>query len=250
MGKGKVVVGHLLMAGAGAGALAAWRWQRRWGATAAEQRRPLPGDDAVPVPGLQATRAIGIAAPPSAVWPWLAQIGADRAGFYSYDWLERRAGLDIRDADQVRPEWQDLKAGDVVALAEGVGLRVAELAPQQALVLVGGPGGPLPGVPDMEFSWAFAMEPEGPTGTRLVVRERYGWARWRTGALIKAVNWASFVMSRAMLAGIRDRAERAWRDGAATALDESDADHPADRPADGREPGGADGIGQNAGQNA
>ncbi|MDR1635626.1 MAG: hypothetical protein LBS27_12090 [Bifidobacteriaceae bacterium] len=208
---GKIVLWHSAMAGAAAAALAAWRWQRRWGATAAEQRAVLPGDSLVPQPLLQATRAIGIDAPPEAVWPWLAQLGYGKAGFYSYDWLQRGAGLGIVNADQINPEWQDPQAGDQVSLAEGVALMVAEATPPQAFVLVGtaGPDAP-PGLKDLDFTWAFILEPEGPAGTRLVARERYAWLRWRSGVAVKAIAWISFVMSRAMLLGIRARAESAW----------------------------------------
>ncbi|MDR1188316.1 MAG: hypothetical protein LBK95_12830 [Bifidobacteriaceae bacterium] len=206
--KARVVLWHLLMAGAGAGALATWRWQRRWGATAAEQRAVLPGDDLVPQPGYQATRAIGIDAPPDVVWPWLVQLGQDKGGFYSYDWLENLAGLNIHSADSVHPEWQRLTVGDKVVLAEPACLRVAVLEDRKALVLHGEDSQAAP--VDMDFSWAFVLEPEGPAGTRLVVRERYAWAKWAVGVTVKAVAWVSFVMSRAMLVGIKRRAEGVW----------------------------------------
>jgi hypothetical protein len=217
----KTVLWHLFMAGAGIGGFAAWRWQLRWGATAAERRRVLPGDEVVPMPGLQATRAIGIAAPPGAVWPWVAQLGAGRAGFYSYDWLERAAGLDIENADAIVEEWQGVSQGDSVKLAEDISLAVATAVPERALVLAG-EGSPPPGMGgDFEFSWAFVLEPEGPTGTRLVVRERYAWTAPRDGLIIRAAAWASFFMSRAMLRGIRDRAERAWRERVTSDLDDA-----------------------------
>ncbi|MDR1118303.1 MAG: hypothetical protein LBL01_03265 [Bifidobacteriaceae bacterium] len=216
----KTVIFHLLMAGACLGGRAAWRWQLRWGATAAEQRRALPGDASVSAPNLQATRAVGIAAPPDAVWPWVAQIGQDKAGFYSYDWLERAAGLPVDNADSVVPEWQDPHVGDPVNLAEDMALRVAVAEPGRALVLVrpSAEAGPA-GFPPFEFSWAFTLEPEGPTGTRLVVRERYVWLKWRSGAVVRLAAWVSFFMSRRMLLGIRARSERAWRERVEEPLD-------------------------------
>ncbi|MDR2113697.1 MAG: hypothetical protein LBO75_00265 [Bifidobacteriaceae bacterium] len=206
----KAVLWRLFFAGSAAAALATWHWQSRWGATAAEQRRSLPGDQLVPQPNLQATRAVGIAAPPSAVWPWLVQLGQDKGGFYSYDWLERAFGLPVVNADVVEPEWQRLEVGDPVTLGERVALRVAVIEPGQALVLEGDPAGTTRRM-EFEFSWSFVLEPEGPTGSRLVVRERYMWTKWRVGAFIKTVSWVSFVMSRAMLLGLRSRAERSWQ---------------------------------------
>jgi hypothetical protein len=212
------------MAGAAASGMAAWRWQLRWGATAAEQRRALPGDAAVSAPSLQATRAVGIAAPPREVWPWVVQIGRDRAGFYSYDHLQRAAG----QAGEIEPELQQLEVGDTVKLAHGMSLRVAQATPNIALVLTSDPGTLPAGVmTDFSFSWAVVLEPEGPTGTRLVVRERCAWSKWRTGLGVKAVSWISFIMSRKMLVGIRERAERAWREQVAAHREDPDSPAPA-----------------------
>jgi hypothetical protein len=58
-------------------------WQHRWGATDGEVRRTMPGDDLLPGATGTTTRAIGIAAPPERVWPWLVQLGYGRAGWYS-----------------------------------------------------------------------------------------------------------------------------------------------------------------------
>src|SRR3712207_1932538 len=63
-------------------------WMMTWGATATEVGMTLPGDELVPQPTFQSTRAITIAATPEQIWPWLARIGQDRGGFYSYDWME------------------------------------------------------------------------------------------------------------------------------------------------------------------
>ncbi|MDR1212723.1 MAG: hypothetical protein LBK54_01250 [Propionibacteriaceae bacterium] len=205
----KVLLWYLTMAGVSGGALAAWRRQRRWGASDAEIRTALPGDDLVPQPDLQATRAIRIGARPEAVWPWLVQLGEDKAGFYSYDWLERLAGMDVRNSDVVAPEWQGLAQGDRVRLAEGIELNVALADPPHALVLdnLAAPG-PHFALSAFDFTWAFVLEPDRSEGSRLVIRERYAWSAWRVGLVVKAVSWVSFVMSRAMLLGIKRRAER------------------------------------------
>lgn len=78
------------------------RWYRHWGATDEEIARPLPGDDLIADSRLDSTQAITIHAPPERIWPWLAQAGyGGRAGFYSYDVLERRFGA--RNTDRLNP---------------------------------------------------------------------------------------------------------------------------------------------------
>ena len=66
------------------------RWGTRWGSTAEERARAMPGDDYLeggPRVRLAMTRAITIEAPPERVWPWVAQLGRG-AGWYSVDWLD------------------------------------------------------------------------------------------------------------------------------------------------------------------
>jgi hypothetical protein len=78
----------IAVAGAAASAVAIDRLYRRflrervltWGATAEEAARRLPGDELLDPADIVPTRAIGIDAPPSAIWPWLVQIGPGRAG--------------------------------------------------------------------------------------------------------------------------------------------------------------------------
>lgn len=76
-------------------------------------------------PDLTATRAITVRAPASGVWPWIAQLGQGRGGFYSYDFLENLAGCDVHSADRIVPEWQDVVVGDEVRLAPQATLAVA-----------------------------------------------------------------------------------------------------------------------------
>jgi hypothetical protein len=78
----------------------------RWGATAAEVARRLPGDELIPHPASVSTRAITIQAPVERVWPWVLQTGQERGGLYSYQWLENLFGSDIHNADRIMPAWQ------------------------------------------------------------------------------------------------------------------------------------------------
>ncbi len=79
-------------------------WQR-WGASDAEVERTLPGDDLVPHVKGGFTQAVIIAAAREQVWEWVVQLGQDRAGFYSYDFLENLVGSNIRTIDVIAPEY-------------------------------------------------------------------------------------------------------------------------------------------------
>jgi hypothetical protein len=180
-------------------------WHIRWGATDDEVVCPLPGDEIVPRPRKWSTRAITIAAPVEAVWPWLVQIGQGRGGLYSYDWLENVAGCDIHSADRVHPELQDLRPGDAVRLGpQGYpAYQVVAIEPSRALILAGND-------PDMgAHSWVFVLEPIDEQTSRLIVRSRDDYPP----TLANVVIWrlitepVHFVMERKMLLGIKQRAE-------------------------------------------
>jgi hypothetical protein len=194
-----------------AAALAAVRGlSLRWGTVGDETTRPLPGDDLLESADLQSTRAISIDAPRAAVWPWIAQIGQNRAGFYTYDLLENLVGCDIRSADVLIPQARIRGVGEAVNLHPQVALDVAAFAEGDHLVLRGGvgPDGRSEGAP-YDFTWAFVLV-DAPNGTtRLVVRERYAYLERWAAALVEPVEMVSFLMSQRMLRGIRDRAERA-----------------------------------------
>jgi hypothetical protein len=142
--------------------LAYLAWRPRmlmWGATEEEATETLPGDDQNPRPRVQSTRAITIAAPPEQVWPWVVQMGHDRAGFYTHDWVERLFGVryvDGHSATRIHPELQDLRVGDSVSYAPGVSSPVHELVPFKHLVT----------------GEAFVLRPLIGGGTRLIVRYR------------------------------------------------------------------------------
>jgi ligand-binding SRPBCC domain-containing protein len=199
-------------------------WHSRWGATEEEARRALPYDHFVPDPIYQTTRAITIDAPAGQVWRWLVQVGQGRGGLYSYDWLENLADLDVHSVEEIVPELQDLKAGDLVRLAPKsmgaeAGLRVAVMEPGRALVLHQ-PADPHTGRPiDGDdpslgsyygWNWAFVLEEIDDGSTRLIVRSRIdGSPRTLIGAFYTLLlEFPHFVMERAMLKGIKRRAER------------------------------------------
>jgi hypothetical protein len=174
---------------------------RRWGATDDEATRVLPGDEMVPHPAIESTWAVTIDAPVEEVWPWLAQIGQDRGGFYSYEWLENLAGCELHNADRIHPEWQHRDVGEIVPLHPANGLPVLRFEPGRALVLDG---------------WgAFVVEPLDGQRTRLIARSRVarGWIAVAYALLLEIPH---VVMQRKMLLGIKERAERAHDGRAAT----------------------------------
>ena len=184
----------------------------QWGTTPDERQMVLPGDNAAIENRYRVDHAVTIQAPVDSVWPWLVQIGQDRGGFYSYDWLERFVGDNIHNADRIHPEWQQLKAGDLVRAAQpsylggrlgpDVGWRVATVVPGRAIVL--------------EQWGAFVLRPVNATTTRFQIRSRCEGSASLASMLLGPMNIfvfepAHFIMQRGMMHGIRDRAERMMR---------------------------------------
>lgn len=192
---------------------------RRWGATAEEVTRPLPGDDLIPDPLYATTRAITVSAAAEDVWPWLVQMGQNRGGFYTYDVLENLFRLDIHSADRIHEEWQDLAAGhDYVSLDpdETMKMTITTLDPPRAFVIRTGAPAEDPPAPgdffkgEIAASWAFIIEPVGERSCRLLIRWRASWRTTAAAAFARAflLEPVHFVMEEGMLRGIRDRAER------------------------------------------
>jgi len=210
----------LLAASAATGVLLSRPAGRRrllaWVATPAEQVEPLPGDDLLPGDG-GATHAITVSAPPAAVWPWLAQMGYGRGGWYSHDRLDHGGRP---SAEEIHPELQAIRPGDrLPSTASGrTSFEVMDVREGAHLVLGSHMDGRLRSVPWAEPSapvsqratWAFALRPAGPDASRLLVRARgrsrpaWLWAPW--DAFFRL---AHLPMQRKQLLGIRARAERA-----------------------------------------
>jgi hypothetical protein len=189
-------------------------WHESWGATDEEVSEHLPGDELVEEPAVQVTRGITIEASPEHVWPWIIQIGADRGGFYSYDWLENLFRLDIHSAARIVPEWQQRAVGDLVhANAKGTGgWYVMDVRPNDALVVkMANVKASRPArrhdKGSCEFLWTFVVK-EGSNGTtRLLVRERVGFGNKLTQFILAPTGFVSFFMTRKLMRGIKARAE-------------------------------------------
>jgi hypothetical protein len=167
-------------------------WHLRWGAEPEDEHRDLPGDELLPVEGTKILHAVTIDAPVEEVWPWLAQLGQDRGGFYSYEWLENLAGCEMKNAERIYPEWQHRELGETLHLHPAGGLRVSVFEAGRALGLEG---------------WGiFVVEPAGADRSRLIAR---GGVPRGLGAVAYGVlmEIPHFLMERRMLLGIKARAE-------------------------------------------
>ena len=175
------------------------QWQLHWGATAQEVSGEVAGDELMPDPDIVATRVVEIDAPASAIWPWLVQMGPGRGGAYTYDWIERRLGIDIRNTGRVIPELQHLKVGDEIPMP-GYAMRVERLEPGKAMV-----------VRSSNHAWVWSFELRPANGhTRLISRNRFDTAALpvKDKLAYPVIEPGSWVMERKMLLTIKQRAER------------------------------------------
>jgi hypothetical protein len=212
------------------------RW---WGATEAERRMPLPGDDLVPRPMVQITHGMTIEAPPDQVWPWLVQLGHGRAGFYSdsrfwdrcVDWYYRRLsreqtgkpgpGYRVEASDRIVPTWQHPQVGDVVADGPpGTAFYVVRhVEPNREFVLYTDTHLPyllprrLRNDPHVgvfgEISEGYLLAEPMPGKTRLVRRTRLRCGPWpfRVFAGGIVLLWGEALTARQFLRGVKRRAE-------------------------------------------
>lgn len=155
------------------------RTLRTAGATDEEVAARLPGDHLVPTQDLVSTRARTLPAPPERVWPWLAQMGHGRAGWYSLDAVEALLGVarataadgttSRRSLHELVPRHQVTAVGDRVPLSPRSDLAVAAIAPPEHLVLVLHAGG---GRWGLDWCWTWQLRAAAGGTTRLVVRTR------------------------------------------------------------------------------
>jgi uncharacterized protein YndB with AHSA1/START domain len=166
----------------------------------AEAERVLPGDEVITGPRAVLDHEIQIDVPPSKVWPWLVQMGCQRAGWYSWDVLDNAA---VHSADHILPGLQRIAVGDVLPMRPhgDAGFQVIRVDPERALVLRST-------TPSFEGTWAFVLQPRG-DGTRLVTRYR---ATYDPTLRMTAFRWlmgaAHAVMERKQLRTIKHHAER------------------------------------------
>lgn len=173
-------------------------WHLHWGATPEEVSQAMPGD----LEHIGWTRAITINAAPEEIWPWLVQWGQGRGGWYSYDWLENLFGFDIRTADRILPEYQNLKVGDPICMSSSFcPSHVTVLEPNQWLSwqALDDNGGPV-------WTFTFGLTPVDDTHTRLIVRESFD-NSFMPPAAVVALEIPDAVMELKSLHTVKARAE-------------------------------------------
>lgn len=183
-----------------------------WGTSRAERDGDIPGLGQTLDNNYRIDHGVTIHAAADDVWPWLAQLGQDRAGFYSYDWLERAVGDAIHNADSLVPAWQTRGVGDLVRAAQpdylggrlgrDLGWRISYWDPPRAMTLDG---------------WGtFLVRAMNDSTSRLTIHTRAPNQPSFAALVIAPLIFylfepAHFVMERGMLLGVKERAERLAR---------------------------------------
>ncbi len=188
------------------------RRRLRWGTVGTETTDSLPGDELVSEPKWSYTLAIAIDAPPDDVWPWIAQIGQRRGGFYSYQTLENIAGCKITNTTELLPEHQHPAVGEDVYLhPTAPPMQIEIVDPPNALVLLGSPADIGAEESWGVSTWQFAVNRGPDGGSRLLTRGRYDYTPdWKSRLSFGRfpIEVISFVMSRKMMLEIKRLAER------------------------------------------
>ncbi|MBI5955313.1 MAG: hypothetical protein HY865_26960 [Chloroflexi bacterium] len=180
-------------------------WMNRWGITDAEAAMNLPGDGEIEGGIITSTRGVTINASSDEVWKWIVQLGQERAGFYSEDWLENLTLADIHNADEIRIEWQQRQQGEKVLGAGGAVYgensfwRIPVYEEGKVIYLWG----------------SIVVLPVDAQTSRLVTRSYTVPASpVMQTVLAFTYDWMHFVMERGMLLGIKARAEQTLESGA------------------------------------
>jgi hypothetical protein len=185
--------------------------RRRWGTVGSEADDPLTGDELIPDPKWSYTLGVTIDAPPEAVWPWIAQIGQGRGGFYTYQALENLVGCRITNTSEILADYQHPAVGEGIHLHwDAPPLRIETVEPPYGLVLFGSPvdvgSDEVWGV----ATWQFIIKPDSDGGSRLLTRGRYDHAPNRRSRLLFGrfpMEVITFVMSRKMMLEMKRLAE-------------------------------------------
>jgi len=192
------------------------RLGRSWGSTLAERKRTLPGDEIVGDPSILTTHATTINAPPSAIWPWLIQMGWHQGGWYTERWVDRMLfPANWAAAERLLPEYQSREVGDFIPDGppeSQCGFIIERLEPERCLVLHSTTHIPRSWRERLgarvDWTWTFVLEGAGSESSRLIFRCR-GIASpwWLRTAFALLIIPADFIMSRQMLSGIKERVD-------------------------------------------
>ncbi len=178
------------------------RWlrpkQMHWGATPEEVSRPLPGDERVPDPTWNATRALTVAARPEQIWPFLLQLGWGRAGWYGYDLIDNGGRPSTWD---VLPDHQTIALGKEFPMSPWTSMRCVDYEDGRWMLWTGGAG---------SGTWLWYLDPMDEHHTRLItrMRDRYSWTDPVLLPQQLLTDVGDFPFMRKCMLGIKARAER------------------------------------------
>ena len=123
---------------------AARRLSVRTGVSDAEASGSLPGDEIIRHPMVEWTRGVTVRTSAERIWPWLAQMGYGRGGWYTPEWVDLFANRWVfgvrapfpKSADRLLPEYQHVAVGDLICDGPDYAsfFRVEHVDPPHALV--------------------------------------------------------------------------------------------------------------------
>jgi hypothetical protein len=181
-------------------------WYSNWGSNKTEISQALPGDDLVADPKIKTTRSITINATPGEVWPWIIQLGYERAGWYNYDFVNRIMGTanfvdGHYSSNRIVPDLQNLKVGDQIKNAKQAPYTVTALEPNRLLVLHANSD-------QKNRSLVYLLESDANGQTRLILRHRYYFTGFLSDGIYNFTEPGVFLMERKHLLGIKTRVEQ------------------------------------------
>jgi len=177
-------------------------WMDKKGTTDSERNMVFSNDGFVQNPLRVFNRGITIQASPDKIYPWLLQIGADKSGMYSYTWLENLVGCEMAKVEEIRPEWQTLKEGEIMKMCAGEfappPYEVAYLEPNSIVAFGHKDKG------DWVELWSLVLLPQADGSTRLIARTQTN----MVGGFWEVIRPISFMMEQKMIATIKTLAEK------------------------------------------
>jgi hypothetical protein len=176
-------------------------WIHTYGATEKEVQAKYPGDDILKSPVVKWTHAMNVAASPATVWPWIAQIGDSKGGFYSFTFIENMvSGGDMyHNAPKIIPEFQNPKPGEEI---------IKTVLPWKKIVTGEYLLAATSDFMGLGWTWVWLLQPEGQDNSRLIIRMKIQSPMEMSSPVMTWIlDAGGFVMEKGMLRGIKERAE-------------------------------------------
>lgn len=192
--------------------------------TEKEKSLRLPGDELLSNkdPKMRYEAAISINAPKEKVWPYIAQLGQRRAGFYSFDWLERLTTFHIYNTYKIVDEWQNMYPGEYLFYHQnGIGSEIIDVKKDNYFTSLSDTRRPSKcqgaiafkppfGMKYFAWNWNWILLDDGPGKTRFITRCDCSFEPfngWRKFLVVLILGTPSFVMGRRMFDRVKKLAE-------------------------------------------